>query len=314
MCTVFDVTLADFPKEANERDDSSRIQRAIEAADGGVLYIPKGEYEIASPIFVRNNTSLLMHSQARLTAVCEMEYILTYELKGNRLNAFACGGELDGRGMASGMFLTGCRHFTLKDMTFLNGKVYGLRTQRPGCEVIATNLYCSCNMSGLSGNTGISIDLGDSHFTDCIVVDYTVGMEISGGSCRLTRCHVWGGCVPALEEGGVPEMLIDSICFRVTNCDGNDCLLRDCYADTGAIGFQIEDNTRIIGGAYLNAKRFVLDNITVIDHKCGYLYVEDGFYRVCTDHGILYRGKNQNVFWGNNHVEGNEMYVPAQRM
>lgn len=308
----YDVTLLDFPRFSDEADDSPRILRAISATDGGVLYIPRGDYEIASPLFILNNTSLLLHPQAKLIAVNEMQYILTYKLKGGNHNVFARGGQLDGRGIASGMFLTGCFHFTLADMTYFNCKNYGLRTERPGCEVIANNLYCRCDMSGLAGNTGISIDLGDSHFTDCIVVDYTVGIEVSGGSSRLTRCHVWGGAVPAKEEGGVPEMLVDSICFLVKNCDGNDCLLRDCYADTGYIGFQIHDNTRIIGGAYLNAKKFVLDDITVINHKHGYLHVDDGFFKVCTDHGIFYRGKNQNVKWGTNWVSGEEMYLPEK--
>lgn len=312
MNDFYDYSLNNELKLNGETDDSPRIQRAINAADGGVLYIPKGTYELATPLFVKNNTSLLMHSQAKFIAVSEMDYMLTLKYDSNNLNAFITGGEFDARGKASCLFITGCRHLTVKDISLLNAKKYGLRTQRPGCEIIATNIYCRCNMSGLAGNTGISIDLGDSHYTDCIVVDYTVGMEISAGSCRLTRCHVWGGVVPAKSEGGVPEMLVDSVCFKVLNCDGNDCLLRDCYADTGAVGFEIHDNTRIIGGAYLNAECFVLDNITVIDHSYGHLYVEDGFYRVCTKHGILYRGKNKNVTWGNNYVEGNEMYLPQR--
>ena len=82
-------------------------------------------------------------------------------------------------------------------------------------------------MRGLAGNIGISIGNGDSHFVDCIVVDYTVAIEVVKGaaSCRLTRCHVWGGCVPPMTEGGVPEMLVDSINFRIA---ATDTILTDC--------------------------------------------------------------------------------------
>lgn len=311
MTNNYDINLADYKRFENENDDAPRFERAISAAAGRVLYVPCGEYIISSPIIIKNNTSLLMHPKAKLIANREMDYVLSCYLNYKAfdlddLNAFVTGGIIDGNGLASGMFITGCKHFTVSNISFINGKKYGFRAQKPGYELIANNLYCKCNMSGLAGNTGISIDMGDSHYTDCIVVDYTVGMEVSSGSCRLTRCHVWGGPIPPKEEGGIPEMLKNSVCFRVLVCDGNDCLLRDCYADTATVGFEIHDNTRLAGCAYLNNPIFRLDDITVIDHQWGYLSVYDGFFRVCHNHGVLYRGKNKNVKWGDNYVEGIE--------
>jgi len=55
--------------------------------------------------------------------------------------------------------------------------------------------------SCLAGNTAAYLCGGDSHYTDCIVVDYTVGFRNAGGSNRFTRCHVWG------DEGVAPTLL-----------------------------------------------------------------------------------------------------------
>ena len=100
----------------------------------------------------------------------------------------------DGNGLASCLMLTEFHHFTLRDITLRNGRKYGLRVQDYGhsYELVANNVYGRCYPPGLAGNVGISINGGDSHYTDCIMVDYTIGMEItSGGSNRRTRCHIW---------------------------------------------------------------------------------------------------------------------------
>ena len=311
MTDNYDLSLADYKRMENENDDAPRFERAINDADGRVLYVPYGEYKISSPIIIKNGTSLLMHPKAKLIAISKMDYVLNCDFECKKqgidvINAFITGGIIDGNGMASCMFITGCRHFKLSDISFLNGKQFGLRAQRPGYELLANNLYCKCNMSGLAGNTGIRIDMGDSHYTDCIVVDYTVGIEVTAGSSRLTRCHVWGGCVPPKEKDGVPEMLENSVCFKIGTCFGNDCVLRYCYADTANIGFEIHDNTRMAGCAYLNNPIFRLDGITVIDHQRGYLTVSDGFFRVCDNHAVFYKGQNKTVRWGDNYLEGIE--------
>lgn len=325
MTEFFDKTLGDYPRLKNENNDSPRIQRAINETAGGVLYIPRGNYEIAEPVYITGFTSLLLHKAAVLTAVCEMDFILIYdgekqlkegeeEKSWQRIGMFIKGGVFNGDGKASCVAISGVKHFTLSDIIFMNGKRYGLRTGETskGYEIIANNLYCKCDISGLAGNIGISCNIGDSHYTDCVVVDYTVGMDITEGSCRLTRCHVWGGLVPALTEGGVPEMLENSICFNIHEESCNDTFLEDCYADTGKTGFRVGSNTRLIGCSYLNAPVFVLDDIAVIDHHWGYLRVDSGFFRVCTEHGVLYRGNNKNVSWGDNYIEGREMYKPEK--
>ena len=61
---VYDIGLNSFPRLTGEDADSARIQRAIDAAPSGVLYIPAGIYRIDRPIKITNLCSLLMHKSA----------------------------------------------------------------------------------------------------------------------------------------------------------------------------------------------------------------------------------------------------------
>ena len=279
-----DRSLSDFPRQAGETDDAARIQRAVDATAFGVLHIPAGLYTVSSPIFVRNRCSLELHKTAVLRAVKPMEFVVWVDVGiANKLplpkgdfrscdrNLFVTGGKIDGNGLASCLCIVNPFHFTLRDTTFLNGKAYGLKTSG-GCEVIGQNLYFQCDVSGLAGNTAAYLCGGDSHYTDCVVVDYTVGFRNANGSNRFTRCHVWGGPVPAPKPGEEREMLKDSICFWN---EGGDAVFRDCYADTGKTGYRIDAMTQLFGCRYYNNRWFKLDDITVIDHRKGTLLVAD---------------------------------------
>ena len=162
----------------------------------------------------------------------------------------------------------------------LTGKRFGLRVQGEsgGCELVAQNLYFLCKLKGLAGNTGLCVMGSDGHYTDIVVVDYTTGIHLlSGGSNRLTRCHVWGGCVPSPKHGEMREMLKDSVNFWI----GKNCaaaVLRDCYADTGAVGFLCEGwETRIFGGSYFWNRRFDPDANAVVFKQPGGSMLVSGF-------------------------------------
>ena len=327
---IYDISLEAFPRLEGENDDAPRIQRGIDSCPpGGVLLIPRGRYSIASPLLISNFCSLSMHKSAVLQAVRPMDFILTYN-GGDQytnlevfdpdgrlfddLNLFIIGGELDGNGLASCLSVSNYHHFTLKDSTLRNGKQYGLKVGSfgHGYELIASNLYCKCNLPGLKGNVGISSNEGDSHYTDCIVVDYTVGMEmLGGGSNRLTRCHVWGGIVPPAHSGRVPAMLEDSINFKI--CSG-DTLLRDCYADTGATGFYIAADARLCGCTYYNNFRFGLDNVVIFRHLKGSLLISEGRFTQTSPHASLYQqegnAQNLSVVWSNNQLCGKDLSLP----
>ena len=217
---LWDANVADFPRLSGETDDAPRFMRAVAAAPNGVVCVPKGEYDIASMIYITNRCSLSMHPAAHLVARAAMKYVVfwdgaadyhalsVYNPDGSvydNANLFIKGGDIDGNGLASCLAIANAHHFTLADITLHNGRVSGLCVTRETgghlYELVANNVYCKCTKSGLAGNIGIDCQVCDCHFTDCIVVDYTKGIRSAGGANRFTRCHVWGGTVPPKGMG-----------------------------------------------------------------------------------------------------------------
>ncbi len=283
-----DADVSDFCRREGEKGDSARIVRAVEAAGaGGVVWFPRGEYAIDEMLVVTNQVSFLLHKSACLKAAAKMPFVLKYfgrEMEdGGHDGAqvdhglFIRGGVVDGNGLASCVNAMGLRHFTISDTTYRNGCRVGLQlgdASLPngvagGYEVVANNLYFICTMPGLAGNVGLLTYIGDSHFTDVIVVDYTVGIRDCRWSNRFTRCHVWGGPVKNPQTKR-PEYLPQSIAFDL---HGYDAVLDSCYADTAMTGFNVCTMTRLVNCAYHNNWRFKMDNPTVIDHRSGRLLV-----------------------------------------
>ena len=320
MSSIYEKNVADFPRLSGETDDAPRIQRAIDAAAGGELYVPKGVYEIASPLVIRGYTSIQFHTSAVLRAVKEMYYVLDFngdnqvrsennvDVK-HMLNMYLKGGVIDGNGLANCLSIQHIRHFTLSDMTIANGKKIGLYTDN-GCELIGSNLYVHCDMPGMRGNIGMCLKMGDSHWHDCVVVDYTIGVQVYGGSNRLDRIHVWGGPVRSAEDPNVSEYLVDSVNFHVPYIAGyHDVVFRDCYADTGATGFLIEDNTRMFGCTYFNNYKVfpTVHDPLVIDHRYGHFYCDGIEVSSTSPRGRFYEGNNEMTHWGEIYLKGPEL-------
>ncbi len=327
--TIWDRSMADYPRMAGECSDEKRIMRAVRDCERGVLFFPAGVYEIAEMLMIENCCSFLLHKSAVLKAVREMPFVLKIdaaasypelqECDGHLVpsgdpdaedwNLFLCGGYIDGAGLASCVCLNSFKHYTMRDVSLRNGRKYGLRIEDEGStwtyELVAQNLYCKCTMPGLAGNAGISSNGGDSHFIDCIIVDYTRGIELlGGGSNRLTRCHVWGGPIPPRGEGELPEMLIDSVNYVLSSYDA---ILTDCYADTGkTTGFLITENTRLIGCSYFNNYTYQMDDVTVIDHRGGALSLSDCLFRKTSPRATLYKGDRKKVISRNLMLDGFE--------
>ena len=317
---AYDVSVADFPRLAGETGDSARIMRAVESAGkGGVVWFPRDEYEIDAMLVVSNSASLLLHKSAHLKAVREMPFVLKYFGRlmeaGNAdssgivdHNLFIKGGDIDGAGLAGCAHVMGLRHFTMADSTFRNGKGVGLQFGDPklpraiegGYEIVANNLYFICNKPGLAGNVGLLTYIGDSHFTDIVVVDYTTGIRDMKWSNRYTRCHVWGGIV---KKAGTenPEMLENSVAFDLC---GDDAVLTDCYADTAMTGFWVRNDARIFNCAYFNNWRFKMDNPTVFRHDKGRLIVTGGRFSKNSPTATLYAsGKDAGeLVWRDNYT------------
>lgn len=315
---VWDVNVADFPRFAGEVGDSARITRAIESAEpGSVVWFPRGEYEIDSMLVITNGVSLLFHKSAHLKAVCEMPFVFQYYAHlvegGNASgfvdhNLFIRGGDIDGAGLSGCAQIMGVRHFTLADTTFRNGKGVGLQFGDPelprnvagGYEIVANNLYFICNIPGLAGNIAFLTYIGDSHFTDIVIVDYTTGIRDMTWSNRFTRCHVWGGIVKKVGTTE-PEMLENSVAFDIR---GTDTVLTDCYADTSKTGFLIMKDARVFNCAYYNNWHFKMDNPTVFRHESGRLIVTGGRFSKDSPNAILYSegAEAGELVWRDNYL------------
>ena len=348
---IYDVSVADFPRLEGETDDSPRFMRAIAAAPNGVLRVPKGEYDIASSIRIANRCSLSMHPAAHLVARAKMDCVVFWDGGADyhalslfnpdgsvydNLNLFIRGGDIDGNGLASCLAITNAHHFTLADIALHNGLASGLcMTRETGghlYELAANNVYCKCTMSGLAGNVGILCEVGDCHFTDCFVIDYTKGIRSTGGANRFTRCHVWGGTVPPVGMGfrewseryarrkrlegerkwteeeelahlalGVPEMLPGSTAFE---CFGGSDVFDGCYADTAEIGFDVRRGATIINCGFYNNPRMNLRKSTAIVHRGGNSRVAFCDFRGAAGCEKLYEGYGTNVAWVGSSASG----------
>lgn len=349
MC---DNILTEFLRLPTDKSDSERIQRAIDATENGILCIPKGDYSIKTPLVITNRCSLKMHPAARLIAEEEMDFVLTYKPEANyhkltlfnddgsvydNLGLFIEGGDIEGNGKASCLAITNAHHFTITGTALHNGKQYGLYVggEKGGhiYELVCNNVYCKCTMKGLAGNVGIWSDRHDSHFSDCFVVDYTVGMRILGSANRISRCHLWSGTVPpenySVEEWSdiyaerknsllngvygkdtgkvdfqneVPEMLKNSIAFDILGCYN---IFDGCYADTAEIGFNVQaDYTRIVGCDFFNNRLMGLKKSVAVNHIRGKLLVNKCVFRATVGTEVLYAGDKVNLDWSQNMANG----------
>ena len=306
------VSLENYPRQTGETDDSPRIMRAVADAPGSWLLIPEGIYEIASTINIENNCSLRLDPFAVLKAVSEMDFVVRWI--GNRdvpkrsKNYFITGGEIDAAGMASCMQLQNFVHFTLRDMTFTSGKKYGLCVgpEGGGVELIADNCYFSCTVPDCQGNIGIYTSYTDGHFTDIVIVDYSIGVyDDRACSNRFTRVHVWVG---AMQVDGIPQYLKGSVNFVIKGGkDATEDLLRDCYADTGEIGFDLYASARLLGCAYYNNYDWLKfdDVLCIRNNTTEPVQVIEGCFTKTSPKAKFYQGcPGENVVFKDNIFRG----------
>ena len=310
----WDRSVSEFPAQEGETDDAPRLQRAVDASANKVLFVPAGDYRLAQTLVITNFCSVLMHKGARFLAEKPMDFVVRVNFspvfKARDIldfGTFFKGGRIDGRGIASCMSIHGYIHFTLRDVCFHNGKLYGLRVKGDpgpgGAELNAFNLHFVNKEKGNAGNAAVRVSGCDDNFTDCWSMDYTIGFDIEGGANFFTRCHVWGGVIGAPAPGEMPEYLKDSIGFKIRKNSGN-VLLRDCYADTSTIGFLSEGwEVRVLGCTYLynmgcirNVKPEKLDKMYVFKQPSGSMLVADG--QIVKQHKptVIYEGNGRARF------------------
>ena len=311
---VSDHSVDEFPRLAGETDDAPRFQRAVDACrGGGLLTVPSGDYQFASTLHVTNLCSVKLAPAAVIRAVKPMKWMVeidcTWEYNKKKappdvyarnFNLTWTGGILDGCGIASCLALDNYAHFILEKATFNNGRVYGVgvETRGRGYELMARDLYFHTSMPGIEGNTGLYCYGGDSHFIDIVSVNYTIGIHLAGrGSNRMSRCHVWGTSTRPIVKGVEPETLRESVCFKI---DATDTVLRDCYADTGKIGFWMNGwEERMEGCTYAGLK--LLNCSVAIRQNRGSIWANSFYARRISPKTILYAvaQDDSRIHWAN---------------
>lgn len=319
LSAATDHSLSEFPRRSGETDDTPRFQRAVDACyGGGRLSVPAGDYAFASTLYVTNLCIVQMSPTAIVRAVKPMKWMVEIDCSweynrksapkdvySRNFNLGWSGGILDGCGLASCLALDNYAHFTLENATFNNGRVYGVgvETRGRGYELIARNIYFHTSLPGLEGNMGLWAYAGDSHFIDIISVNYTTGIHLAGrGSNRMSRCHVWGTSTTPIVKGVVPDVLKESVCFRI---DATDVVMRDCYADTGTIGFWMTGwEERMECCTYAGLK--LLSDAIVIRQNRGSIWA-NGFYpRKIAPSSVLYAtgSDDARIRWGDDCLLG----------
>ena len=313
-------------KRKKFNSDAEFLQAAIDASPMGAVHLPSGTFLIDKPVVITNGCSVIMEPDTVLLATAEMNFVLSYIEHGGDFKAAnrtsepwnesaskiaghfvmstskkISGGAIDGAGLANGLFVSNFRHLTVENVSIFNGKKYGFYVDR-GVELYANNLYVRTTMSGLAGNVGVYTNGGDSHYSDIIVIDCTIGMHLDdydAGANRLFRCHVWGGPMPPLPGEKDCEYLKDSIGFKLVSGEN---VLRDCYADTAQIGYDVYNWARIFGCAYYNNYRpFKLDDVIIIRKNTDDpLMVKDCFLKKSCPSCTLFAGDKTNVVWRDN--------------
>lgn len=289
-------------------DASARLQAIVDAAAdlrcSAIVEIPAGVYDLTRPLLVTNDVSLSLHPQAVLRAAADMDCLVVWSGRWNRAleknprrqNRFLAGGQLDGAGRASCLRLTNCWHLTVRDMTLLNGRSFGLRVQC-GNEVFGNNLTFRTCLPGLGGNTALRVEASDCHFTDVVSVDYTTGVYADWGSGRYTRCHVWNGKLSATPASDGVAPLASSVGFHVR---GSGTILRDCYADSARIGYLIDSwESRLLGCSFFNNRKLTpMDDITVVKmtQPKGRLLVSGGSFVKSAKRMKMFEGEGK-VVW-----------------
>lgn len=213
---------------------STAIQAALDDEDnyGKTFRFPPGIYRCDVGLTVTNRNSLIFDRGAELRAGAAMDTLLAFSDPdaGYAEDFMLYGGTLNGNLLADKiMTIVGVLHYTLAHVTFIDGVHRGLvTTAGNGAELIAYDLrFHNTTTDNVADNIAIEANMGDSHYRDIIVRDWTVGVKDTGAN-RWTDVHVWiGPDIGAVEQ--MTERFPSSIGFDVTGSSNFDRCVSDTY-------------------------------------------------------------------------------------
>lgn len=229
------------------------IKTALDAHPGEAFYFPPGDYRLDTALTVSASNSLILAEGARIYAGAALGTLITYDpdiLSYEYAEDKAIiGGLLDGNLLANRcLSINQVMRFTLTRTTFRNAINRGLVTGPVGAEIIAYDLrFYNTTVTNVADNIAIEAGMGDCHFRDIVIRDWTVGVKDVAAN-RWDRVHPWIG--PDMSGAAhMTQRYPTSIGFDITGMSD----LVSCLSDTYRTGFFIRSN----GTAYTAPPRLV---------------------------------------------------------
>jgi hypothetical protein len=194
--TNFYDIVRDFGAVANETDSRAKIQNALNAArdaQGGIVYIPTGDWNLGGGLRIYSNTHLMLSPRANIRKMYSGASMLwngdsgaNYPEYDGQINITVTGGTWDARGTAfpttpENIFsFAHSQNLTIKDITFRNVAGYH------AIEINSTkNAFVqNCRFLGF-------VDTGDRDFSEAIQIDGAFRPTLFGefGSYDKTICQ-----------------------------------------------------------------------------------------------------------------------------
>lgn len=217
------------------------IQAALDAKPGKAFYFPPGDYRLDAGLVIGQANSLRFAEDARLYAGAPMTTLITYMWTGSGYaeDKAITGGLLDGNLNAKRILSLGkVIRFTLTRTNFRNGINRGLVTEAGlGAELFAYDLrFYNSGITNATDNIAIEANMGDSHFRDIIIRDWTIAV-------KDTACNRWDRVHPWISQDSQAAQQMtnrypSSIGFDLTGASD----LQACVADTYRTAYKLRSN------------------------------------------------------------------------
>lgn len=226
------------------------IEAALAAHPGAAFRFPPGDYRLDVGLEVMHGNSLILEPGSRIYAHAAMGKLIDYDNWAGSVSGYAQdvfitgGGILDGNLLADDVLsVARVIRCSLSGFTIVNPVENGLYLAPQGAEVITNDIRIhNTGTTNVTGSVGIKCDMGDCHFSDVIIRDFTTGVHDNGSANVWEKVHPWIG-----DSTQVAARYPTSIGFLLT---GNSTLIA-CYPDTYRTKFKTGTTT---GGSYSRSR------------------------------------------------------------
>lgn len=259
-------------------DDAAAIQAALNAGRQTgtppsttpffqanlTVHVPKGVYMVSTPLVVPAGVNLSMDYEARIKASAAMPAVITSEQVDYRSNivfGFWEGGIIDANGWAdSAIWPKYFAYLSIRDMQLWNAKINYARLGSSGApsssyECFMSNMLMRRDLGSLYPTNSVGIageNVGDSHFSNCIIMGVQRGVQGNFYDCKFDRVHVWNPHdIPGFNPWDAGVGLGTGFSLA-----GSECILTQCQVDgpfvDGGTGYYLAGARNSLLGCSVN--------------------------------------------------------------